>query len=71
MKLRSFIQWGSLVSLVVILLVFEEIHLQVINFNLFLLLLISFTVLEIVCLKILERRRNSLKKVNQQGATKV
>jgi hypothetical protein len=70
MKLRSFIQWGSLVFLVVILLVFEEIHLQVSHFNLFLLLLISFTILEIIGLKILERRKHSAKKADQQGETK-
>jgi len=70
MRLRSFIQWGSLVFLVVILLVFEKIHLQVIHFNLFLLLLISFTFIEIVGLKILERREPSAKKADQQGETK-
>jgi hypothetical protein len=70
MKLRLFIQWGFLVFLIVILMVFEKIHLQVSHFNVFLFLLISFTFIEIVAFKVLETRRPSVEKGDQQGETK-
>jgi hypothetical protein len=61
MKLRSYLQWGYLVFIIVILMVFEEIHLQVIHYNLFLLLLISVTFAGIIGLWILQRRGPGMK----------
>lgn len=65
MKLRSYIQWGYLVFLIIILLVFEEIHLQVIHYNLFLILLILATFAGIIGLWVLERRSPGTREGNQ------
>jgi hypothetical protein len=67
MKGRSHIQWGYLVFLIVILLIFEEIHLQVIHYNLFLILLISITFAGIIGLWALERRGPGVKEGNRKN----
>ena len=61
MGLRPFIQWGFLVFLIAIFVFFEAIHLQVLRYNLFLLLVLGCTFLGILCLWILERRAVPLK----------
>ena len=61
MGLRPFIQWGFLVFLIAIFVFFEAIHLHVLRYNLFLLLLLGCTFLGILCLWILERRELQLK----------
>ena len=66
MGLRPFIQWGFLVFLMVILVAFEEIHLQVLHYNHFLILLILITFAGIVSLWVLERRGSGLKKGDQR-----
>jgi hypothetical protein len=56
MGLRPFIQWGFLVFLIAIVIFFEAIHLHVIRYNLFLLLMLACTFFGILCLWIVERR---------------
>jgi hypothetical protein len=56
MGLRPFIQWGFLVFLIAIFVFFEAIHLHVLRYNLFLLLMLGCTFFGILCLWILERR---------------
>lgn len=56
MGARIFIQWGLLVCVVVVLILFEYVHLQVTRYNLFLLLLMSLAFAVILWIRILERR---------------
>ena len=56
MKGTSFIQWGLLLCIAAMLILFKTIHLQVSQYNLFLLLLISSAYIVILCMRILERR---------------
>ncbi len=67
MRLSSFIQWGFLVFIIAIFIFFEEIHLHVLRYNLFLLLLISLAYIVILCIWILERRVLRLKEGDRQG----
>ena len=67
MKLKPYIQWGFLVFLMVILVAFEEIHLQVLHYNLFLIFLISITCAGIVGLWVLQRRGSGLKQGDRKG----
>jgi hypothetical protein len=67
MRLGSFIQWGFLVFIIAIFIYFEAIHLQVLRYNLFLLLLISLAYIVILCIWILERRVLQLKEGDSQG----
>jgi len=67
MRLRSFIQWGFLIFIIAIFIFFEAIHLQVIRYNLFLLLMLACTFIGILCLWILERKRLQLKEGDEQG----
>ena len=67
MRLSSFIQWGFLVFIIAIFIFFEAIHLQVLRYNLFLLLLISLAYIVILCIWILERRVLQLKEGDSQG----
>ncbi len=67
MRLSSFIQWGFLVFIIAIFIFFEAIHLHVLRYNLFLLLLISLAYIVILCIWILERRVLQLKKGDRQG----
>lgn len=66
MRLRAFIQWGFLVFIIAIFIFFEAIHLQVLRYNLFLLLMLAYTFIGILCLWILERRRIQLKEGDEQ-----
>lgn len=61
MGLRPFIQWGFLVFLIAIFVFFEAIHLQVLRYNLFLLLMLALTFFGILFLWILERKAPPLK----------
>ena len=56
MKGTSFIQWGLLVCIAAMLILFKAIHLHVGWYNLFLVLLISSAYIVILCMRILERR---------------
>ncbi len=67
MRLSSFIQWGFLVFIIAIFIFFEAIHLHVLRYNLFLLLLISLAYIVILCIWILERRVLRLKEGDRQG----
>jgi len=67
MRLSSFIQWGFLVFIIAIFIYFEAIHLQVLRYNLFLLLLISLAYIVILCIWILERRTLQPKEGDRQG----
>lgn len=67
MRLSSFMQWGFLVFIIAIFIYFEAIHLHVLRYNLFLLLLISLAYIVILCIWILERRVLQLKKGDRQG----
>lgn len=67
MRLSSFIQWGFLVFIIAIFIFFEAIHLHVLRYNLFLLLLISLAYVVILCIWILERRVLRLKEGDRQG----
>jgi len=67
MRLKSFIQWGFLVFIIAIFIFFEAIHLQVLRYNLFLVLLISLAYIVILCIWILERRVLQLKEGDRQG----
>ena len=67
MRLGSFIQWGFLVFIIAIFIYFEAIHLHVLRYNLFLLLLISLAYVVILCIWILERRVLRLKEGDRQG----
>ena len=55
MKGTSFIQWGLLVCIAAMLILFKAIHLQVSQYNLFLLLLISSAFIVILCTRMLEK----------------
>lgn len=61
MGLRTFIQWGFLAFLIAIFIFFEAIHLHVLRYNLFLLLVLACTFFGILCLWILERKVLPLK----------
>jgi hypothetical protein len=67
MKLSSFIRWGFLVFIVAIFIFFEAIHLHVLHYNVFLLLLISFAFIGILGLWLLERMGLAFKGGDQQG----
>ena len=67
MRLRLFIQWGFLIFIIAIFIFFEAIHLQVIRYNLFLLLMLACTFIGIMCLGILERKRLQLREGDEQG----
>jgi hypothetical protein len=67
MRLSSFIQWGLLVFIIAIFIFFEAIHLHVLRYNLFVLLLISLAYIVILCIWILERRVLRLKEGDRQG----
>ncbi len=67
MRLSSFMQWGFLVFIIAIFIYFEAIHLHVLRYNLFLLLLISLAYIVILCIWILERRVLQLKEGDRQG----
>jgi hypothetical protein len=67
MRSKSFIQWGFLVFIAAILIYFEAIHLHVVHYNVFLLLLISFTFIGILGLWLLERMGPAFKGGDQQG----
>jgi hypothetical protein len=54
---RSFIQWGFLVGFIGIFIFFEAINLQVVRYNLFLLLLISCAFVVVLSVWIIERRK--------------
>lgn len=69
MRLRPFIQWGFLIFIIAIFIFFEAIHLQVIGYNLFLLLILACTFIGILCLWMLERKRLPLKEGDEQGNT--
>lgn len=69
MRLRPFIQWGFLIFIIAIFIFFEAIHLQVIRYNLFLLLILACTFIGILCLWMLERKRLPLKEGDEQGNT--
>lgn len=66
MRLGSFIQWGFLVFIIAIFVLFEAIHLQVLRYNLFLLLMLACTFVGILCFWILERRSLTLKEADMQ-----
>ena len=66
MRLGSFIQWGFLVFIIAIFIFFQAIHLQVLRYNLFLLLMLACTFVGILCFWILERRSLSLKEADMQ-----
>ncbi len=53
MKGTSFIQWGLLVCIAAMLILFKTIHLHVGWYNLFLLLLISSAYIVVLCMRIL------------------
>jgi len=61
MRGKSFIQWGLLVCIAAMLILFEDIHLHVGWYNLFLVLLISSAFIVILCTRMLERRGLSRK----------
>jgi hypothetical protein len=67
MKGTSFIQWVLLLCIVAMLILFKTVHFQVIQYNLFLLLLISSAYIVILCMRILERRWLSRKEGDGQG----
>ena len=67
MRLSSFMQWGFLVFIIAIFIYFEAIHLHVLRYNLFVLLLISLAYIVILCIWILERRVLRLKEGDRQG----
>jgi len=67
MKGKSFIQWGLLVCIAAMLIIFEDIHLHVGWYNLFLVLLISLAFIVILCTRMLERRGLSRKEGDGQG----
>jgi hypothetical protein len=67
MRLSSFMQWGFLVFIIAIFIFFEAIHLHVLRYNLFVLLLISLAYIVILCIWILERRVLRLKEGDRQG----
>ena len=56
MRGKSFIQWGLLLCIAAMLILFEAIHLHVGWYNLFLVLLISSAFVVILCTWMLERR---------------
>lgn len=66
MKLSSFIQWVFLVFIIAIFIFFEAIHLHVLHYNVFLLLLISFAFIGILGLWLLERMGLAFKGGDQQ-----
>jgi len=55
MKAKSFIQWAFLVFIVAAFIFFKTIHLHVLHYNVYLLLLISFTFIGILGLWLLKR----------------
>jgi len=67
MRGRFFIQWVLLLCIVAMLILFKTVHFQVIQYNLFLLLLISSAYIVILCMRILERRWLSRKEGDGQG----
>ena len=67
MRGRSFIQWGFLVFIIVIFIYFEAIHLHVLQYNLFLLLMLAITFAGIMCFWILEKGVLQLKEGDRQG----
>jgi hypothetical protein len=67
MRGRLFIQWFLLVCIAAMFILFEAIHLQVLRYNLFLVLLISSAFVVILCTRILERRGLSRKDRNGPG----
>jgi membrane protein implicated in regulation of membrane protease activity len=56
MRGKSFIQWGLLLCIAAMLILFEAIHLHVGWYNLFLVLLISSAFVVILCTRMVERR---------------
>jgi len=64
MRGKSFIQWGLLLCIAAMLILFEAIHLQVIRYNQFLLLLISSAFIVILCTRMLERSGPSRKEAD-------
>ena len=56
MRGKSFIQWVLLLCIAAMLILFETIHLHVLRYNLFLVLLISSAFVVILFARILERR---------------
>ncbi len=70
MRLSSFIQWGFLVFIIAIFIFFEAIHLHVLRYNLFLLLILACTFVGILCFWILERRSLPLKEGGEQRKEK-
>lgn len=61
MRGRFFIQWFLLLCIAAMFILFEDIHLQVLRYNLFLVLLISSAFIVILCTRMLERRGLSRK----------
>jgi hypothetical protein len=64
MRGKSFIQWILLVCIAAMLILFEAIHLQVLRYNLFLVLLISSAFIVILCTRMLERSGSSPKEAD-------
>jgi hypothetical protein len=67
MRVRFFIQWFFLLCIAAIFILFEAIHLQVLRYNLFLVLLISSAFIVILFTRILERGGRSRKEGNGPG----
>jgi hypothetical protein len=66
MRGKSFIQWGLLGCIVLMLMLLQAIHLHVGWYNLFLVLLISLAFFVILCTRMLERRGLSRKEGDGQ-----
>jgi hypothetical protein len=67
MRGRLFIQWFLLLCIASMFILFEAVHLQVLRYNLFLLLLISSAFIVILFTRILERGGLSRKEGNGPG----
>jgi hypothetical protein len=67
MRGKSYIQWVLLVCIAAMLILFEAIHLQVLRYNLFLVLLISSAFIVILFIRILEKGGLSRKEGNGPG----
>jgi len=67
MRGKSFIQWLLLLCIAAMLILFEAIHLHVLRYNLFLVLLILGAFIVILFTRILERGMLSRKEGNGPG----
>jgi len=67
MEARSIIRWGFLVFIVAVFIFFEAIHLQIVQYNLFLVLMIFMTFAIVLGMWLLERKDVSYERGDAHG----